>query len=233
MWLDTRNLFTKWPSRKLENCHAGKYRVKRIISNHAVKLDLPNDLHVHPVSHVNLLEPAATDDPHPGHVQPPGPPIEVDGETKYEITAIVDSQLFGRTKKLQYRVQWRGYLELNWEDAPNITNAIDLLHKFYSRYPNKPGLLPQVWELAEFVPREGGSVTYESWEIYFSSVTWHATSSGNFSFWSYLVWISVSLAVSAHITYCWDSFLFFSSLCNMYLNYLDHIFDDPCFWIGH
>ena len=100
VWLDTRNLFTKRPSRKLKNRHAGKYRVKRIISNHAVELDLPNDLHVHPVFHVNLLEPAATDDPHPGHVQPPGPPIEVDGETKYEVTAIVDSRLFGRNKKL-------------------------------------------------------------------------------------------------------------------------------------
>ena len=41
VWLDTRNLFTKRPSRKLENCHIGKYRVKKIISNHAVKLDLP------------------------------------------------------------------------------------------------------------------------------------------------------------------------------------------------
>ena len=141
VWLDTRNLFTKRPSRKLENRHAGKYRVKRIISNHAVELDLPNDLRVHPVFHVNLLEPAATDDPHPGHVQPPGPPIEVDGETEYEVTAIVDSRLFGRNKKLQYRVQWTGYSELNWEDAPNITNATDLLHEFHSRYPNKPGPL--------------------------------------------------------------------------------------------
>ena len=142
--MDTRNLFTKRPSRKLENRHAGKYRVKKIISNHAVKLDLPSDFHVYPVFHVNLLEPAATDDPHPGHVQPPGPPIKVDGETEYEVTAIVDSRLFGRTKKLQYRVQWTGYAELNWEDAPNIINATDLLHDFYSRYPNKPGLLSQI-----------------------------------------------------------------------------------------
>ena len=33
VWLDTRNLFTKWPSKKIENCYASKYRVKRIISN--------------------------------------------------------------------------------------------------------------------------------------------------------------------------------------------------------
>ena len=91
VWLDTRNLFIKQPSRKLENCHTGKYRVKKIIINHAVKLDLPNNLHVYFVFYVNLLEPAATDDPHSGHVQPPGPPIKVNGKTEYKVIAIVDS----------------------------------------------------------------------------------------------------------------------------------------------
>ena len=100
VWLDTRNLFTKRPSKKQENCHAGKYRVQKIISNYAVELDLPSDLHIHPIFYINLLEPAVIDDPLSGYVQPPSPPIKVDGETKYEITAIVDSQLFGRTKKL-------------------------------------------------------------------------------------------------------------------------------------
>ena len=102
IWLDIRNLFTKRPSRKLENCHTGKYQVKKIVNNHAVELDLFSDFHIHPVFHVNLFEPAAIDDPHPGHVQPPGPLIEVDGETEYEVTTIVDSRLFERNKKLQY-----------------------------------------------------------------------------------------------------------------------------------
>ena len=105
VWLDTTNLFTKRPSRKLENCHAGKYQVKKIISNYTIKLDLLSDLHVHPIFHVNHLEPATTDNPHPGYVQSPGPPIKVDGETEYEVTAIVNSQLFRRTKKLQYCVK--------------------------------------------------------------------------------------------------------------------------------
>ena len=105
VWLDIRNLFTKQPRKKLKNCHADKYRVKKVISNHAVKLDLLSDFHVYPVFHVNLFEPAATDNPHSSYVQPSGPPIKFDGETKYEITVIVDSRLFGRTKKLQYCIQ--------------------------------------------------------------------------------------------------------------------------------
>ena len=100
VWLDTRNLFTKQPSKKLENCHTGKYWVKKIISNHAVKLDLSSNLHTYFVFHVNLFEPAATDNPHFSYIQLPSPPIEVDKETEYEVTAIVDPQLFGRTKKL-------------------------------------------------------------------------------------------------------------------------------------
>ena len=82
VWLDTWNLFTKWPCRKLENCFTGPYPVKKIINTHAVELVLPEDIQIHFVFHVNLLEPAATNPPHAGHIQPPPPPIEVDGEAE-------------------------------------------------------------------------------------------------------------------------------------------------------
>ena len=68
VWLDIRNLFTKQPSKKLENYHAGKSRVKKIVSNYAFELDLPSNLCMHLVFHVNLLEPAATDDFHLCHI---------------------------------------------------------------------------------------------------------------------------------------------------------------------
>ena len=105
VWLDIRNLFTKQPNKKLENYYVGKYQVKKIISNHTPELDLLSDLYIHPVFHVNLFESATTDDSHPGYVQPFGLLIKVVRETKYEVTAIVDSCLFKRTKKLQYRIQ--------------------------------------------------------------------------------------------------------------------------------
>ena len=105
VWLDTRNLVTKRPCQKLENRRAGPYKMKKIVSTHAIELELPEDIRIHPVFHVNLLEPTATDPPHPGHIQPPPLPIEIDGETEWEVEAIVDSQYFGRSKKLQYRVR--------------------------------------------------------------------------------------------------------------------------------
>ena len=81
MWLDTQNLFTKRPCQELENRRARPYSVKKVISTHAVKLMLPEDICVHPVFHVNLLEPAATN-LHASHIQPPPPPIKVDGEAE-------------------------------------------------------------------------------------------------------------------------------------------------------
>ena len=139
MWLDTQNLFTKKLYWKLENCRADLYPVKKVISTHAIELDLPKDLRIHLVFYVNLLEPTATDKPHTGHIQPSPSPIKVDGEVEWEVAAVVDSYYFGCTKKLQYRVQWVGYDELNWEDATNVTNALDVLNNFHTRYPMKPG----------------------------------------------------------------------------------------------
>ena len=81
MWLNTQNLFTKQLCQKLENCCAKSYLVKQIVSTHAIKLTLPEDIWVHLMFHVNLLEPIATE-PYAGHIQPLLPPIEVDNEVE-------------------------------------------------------------------------------------------------------------------------------------------------------
>ena len=74
--------------------------MKQIVSTHAIELVLPGDIRVHPVFHVNLLEPAAMDPPHTDHIQPPPPPIKVDGKAEWEVNAIVDSRYYGQTRKL-------------------------------------------------------------------------------------------------------------------------------------
>jgi hypothetical protein len=64
---------------------------------------------IHPVFHVSLLEPVATD-PIPGQVPPPVPPIIVDNEEEYEVEEILDFRR--RRNQLQYLVKWTGYHEL-------------------------------------------------------------------------------------------------------------------------
>ena len=44
VWLDTQNLFTKQPCRKLKDRRAGRYPVKRVISTHAMELVLSEDI---------------------------------------------------------------------------------------------------------------------------------------------------------------------------------------------
>ena len=70
-----------------------------------MKLVLPEDICVHSVFYVNLLESAAMDPLYASHIQPLPPPIEVDGEAKWEMNAIVNLRYYGQAKKLQYRVQ--------------------------------------------------------------------------------------------------------------------------------
>lgn len=104
VWLDIKNFFTKHLCRKLENCRASPYIVKRVINAQVFKLDLLENIRVHPVFYVNLLKPAAVN-LYSGHIQPPPLPIEVDRETEWEFETIVDFCYFGCSKKLQYLVK--------------------------------------------------------------------------------------------------------------------------------
>ena len=137
--LDARNIVTKRPSRKLENKRLGPYKVKRVVSTHSVELDLPVDIQIHPVFHVNLLEPMPSEPPHVGHLQDPPPPVKVDGEEEWEVDQIVDSRYLGRRKRLQYRLTWKGYNEVQWEDCSFADNAPIAKQEFHRRHPNKPG----------------------------------------------------------------------------------------------
>lgn len=102
VWLDTQNLFTKQPCQKLKNYCVRPYLIKKIDSAHAIQLVFPENICIHLVFYVNLFQLAATELLHADHIQPPSPSIEVDSETKWEVTAIVDSHYFSCAKKLQY-----------------------------------------------------------------------------------------------------------------------------------
>lgn len=142
VWLNTRNMRTRRPSRKLDSPRAGPFLVladPNLKTPYAVRLELPDSMHIHPVRHVSELEPAAND-PLPGQQQPPPPPIEVDGEDEWAVDEILDSRMFRR--KLQYKVKWTGYDELDWYDA-NLMNGLQAVDEFHRRYPHKPGPLPE------------------------------------------------------------------------------------------
>ncbi|KAI0998311.1 hypothetical protein K3495_g9883 [Podosphaera aphanis] len=91
VWLLRKHISTTRPSNKLDHKRLGPFKISKKFSSQAYRLKLPATMKVHPVFHVSLLEPSATD-PLPGQISPPPPPIIVDGEFEYVVEEILDAK---------------------------------------------------------------------------------------------------------------------------------------------
>ena len=81
------------PSKKLSEKNLGPYPIIAQVGTLSFTICLPDSMcAVHPIFHVSQLEPAMPNTI-PNWSQPPPPPVEVDGEPKYEITKILDSKI--------------------------------------------------------------------------------------------------------------------------------------------
>ena len=123
--MDARNIATQRPSKKLDWKRLGPYEIKEVISPWAYHLQLPKDLHIHPVQPVSRLSKVA-EDAMPGQIEAPPPAVIVNGEEEYEVERVEDSRVFRH--QLQYLVKWKGYDERSWEPAINVDGlqAIDV-----------------------------------------------------------------------------------------------------------
>ena len=137
VWLLRHNVKTTRPCNKLDYQRLGPYLITKQINEVAFQLDLPPHMRLHPVFHVSLLEPYASNSI-PGRVVPPPPPIEFDEGPEYEVKAILDSKVV--KNKLYYLVDWLGYTpaDRTWEPAENLNNTKELVAEFHQQYPNKP-----------------------------------------------------------------------------------------------
>src|SRR5258707_8251654 len=103
---------TRQPSKKLSEKNLGPYNVIGKPGTHSVTLRLLCQFRsVHPVFHVSQLEPARPN-PFPLRQQPPPPLLQIDGESEYEISKILDSkvdQCCRPENRLHYLVCWTGY----------------------------------------------------------------------------------------------------------------------------
>ena len=136
VWLVSRNFKTTRPSKKLDYKKVGPLTILRKISSHAYELQLPSSMQKsHPVFHISLLEPVASD-PIPGQTNPPPPPIIVDdGQEEFEVQEILEVSKV--RSPLRYKVRWKGYdyAEASWCTPKDLANAPDALAEFYRKYP--------------------------------------------------------------------------------------------------
>jgi hypothetical protein len=116
-------------SRKLLPKWIGPFEVVQIVGPVANKLKMNPGSRVHHVFHISLLEPYRED----GRVQPPPPPIEIEGPLKYEVKPILEHQFWGiKNPKAYYKVAWKGYgVEHNsWELESNVVNAPEIVAEY-------------------------------------------------------------------------------------------------------
>ena len=140
VWLNTKNIKTSRPSKKLDHKRLGPFKILERVSTSAFRLELPRAMRfLHPVFHASLLS-IHRPNSIPNRTQPPPPPIEIDGQTEYEVVAILDSRRIRR--KVHYLVRWAGHETTaeseTWEPLENVENAQDLVDQFHERYPTKP-----------------------------------------------------------------------------------------------
>ena len=118
-----RKLLPKW---------IGPFKVVQVVGPVAYKLEMNPGWRVHPVFHVSLLEPYKSD----GRVQPPPPPIEVEGALEYEVESILDHRFRGRRHpRASYLVAWKGYgpEHNSWEPESFVVNAPEEVADYWRR----------------------------------------------------------------------------------------------------
>jgi len=135
VWLDGANIKRPYASKKLSPRRYGPFRVVAKISHVAYRLQLPNSWGIHNVFHAALLTPYKETPEHgPNFLEPP--PEVIEGEEEWEVEQILGKRHFGRGRKLQYLVRWKGYSPAHdqWINRHDL-HANDLIAEYESRTP--------------------------------------------------------------------------------------------------
>jgi Chromo (CHRromatin Organisation MOdifier) domain len=127
VWLEGKNLPLSHDTIKLSPKCYGPFIITELISPVTSQLSLPMSWNIHPVFHNSLLTPFIETSAHgPNFTRPP--PDLINGEAEYEVEAIRSHRHFGKNKRLQYLLKWKGYPEADntWEseDQLNAPEAI-------------------------------------------------------------------------------------------------------------
>ncbi len=85
------------------------------------RLKLPTQWSIHDVFHIDLLTPYQETDIHGSNYSRPTPDL-IDNKEEYEVEKILDTWQFGKGRKRQYLIKWKGYPDSDneWVDHKDI-----------------------------------------------------------------------------------------------------------------
>ena len=168
------------PTAKLAPRRHGPFPISQVMSPVTYRLELPKQWSIHPVFHTDLLTPYRETTLHGDNYQHP-PPDLIDGEEEYEVEAILDSRKFGRTKRQQYLVKWKGYPDSDnqWLDKGDIFTE-DAIREFKRRHPTKEAHIKTLREQAKspvssLLPMTTSSDNYPGLDVDTPSIQVQAT----------------------------------------------------------
>lgn len=138
VWLNAKNIKTLRPRKKLDWKNLGPFPIAEVLGPYTYRLKLPLSLTIHDVFNVDQLYLAA-DNPLPGQIVEPPPPVLVEQTPEYEVAEVLDCRRKGRG--FQYLIRWTGYDDPTFESARVIFEDVpELVYNFHRRYRDK--LLP-------------------------------------------------------------------------------------------
>jgi transposase InsO family protein len=135
VYLLTKNLRTKRPSKGLDHVKVGPFLVKSQQGPVTYTLDLPPDAKIHPRFHVNKLEPADPETPLQRTFR-----YDTEEENEFEVERILDHRDTEQIKLREYLVRWLGYdnSENTWEPESNLRNCGQRIKEYWKRTRRDP-----------------------------------------------------------------------------------------------
>jgi transposase InsO family protein len=137
VYLLTKNLRTKRPSKGLDNVKVGPFLIKAQRGPVNYTLELPRDAKIHPTFHVSLLEPADPETPLQKTFR-----YETEEDDEFEVEKLLDYREIGRQDFRddnfiqEWLVKWKGYpsSENTWEPETNLRNCQELLRQYRKKH---------------------------------------------------------------------------------------------------
>ena len=135
VWLEATNLRLPFQASKLNPKRYGPFKVQKVLSPVAYQLELLNTWRIHNTFHSSLLSPYHETTIHGPNFSRP-PPDLINDEEEQEIEHILAHRYFGKRKRLQYLIKWKGFPESKNEwVSPLHMHAPDLIRQYHRRNP--------------------------------------------------------------------------------------------------